>query len=263
MDSVRVQKAETAQYRPIERFTPWLAALLVVAAVIGGCQAIFDIVSIVTLQQMLDGQPISAAEAEGFDGWYNALTLIGLAVLITTAVLFLVWTYRAYRNLLAFGASELTTSPGWAVGSWFVPILNLFRPYQVMKEIWRGSDPATGPTDRRARSDMPVHWALGWWWTFWIVASWFGNAAGRLAFTASDATFVDARRLSRSLSFRAEAESMILDLQAAAYVDLIATLSSIVAAALAIVIVLAIADRQRDKVSVIQRSIPRRRYVRW
>jgi hypothetical protein len=34
----------------------------------------------------------------------------------------------------------MTYSSGWAVGYFFVPLLNLFRPYQVMQEIWKASE---------------------------------------------------------------------------------------------------------------------------
>ena len=35
----------------------------------------------------------------------------------------------------------MSRGAGWAIGPWFVPILNLFRPWQIAVETWEGSDP--------------------------------------------------------------------------------------------------------------------------
>src|SRR5438093_12382214 len=56
---------------------------------------------------------------------------------------FLTWLQRAYRNLPALHATELRYTPGWAVGSWFIPLVNLFAPHQVVSELWKASDPST------------------------------------------------------------------------------------------------------------------------
>jgi hypothetical protein len=56
-------------------------------------------------------------------------------------IIFMIWFYRSHKNLQAYNSMGLKYSPGWAVGSFFVPILNLFRPYQIAQEIWTASDP--------------------------------------------------------------------------------------------------------------------------
>ncbi|MBI9051861.1 MAG: DUF4328 domain-containing protein [Anaerolineaceae bacterium] len=66
--------------------------------------------------------------------------IVSIASLIS-AILLLVWFFRSHKNLLAFNTMGLKYSPGWAVGAFFVPILNLFRPYQIAQEIWKASDP--------------------------------------------------------------------------------------------------------------------------
>jgi Domain of unknown function (DUF4328)/zinc-ribbon domain len=111
-DSARSAMAATGPYASLAGFAGWVVALLVGGAVVRGGQVIFDIASIATLAQMLDGLSISSEEVRTFDALYLVLSLAGLAALVATAVVFLVWNYRAYRNLAAFGASELTTSPG-------------------------------------------------------------------------------------------------------------------------------------------------------
>ncbi|HMA36213.1 MAG TPA: DUF4328 domain-containing protein [Chloroflexia bacterium] len=65
----------------------------------------------------------------------------GGAVGLAAGVLFLIWIYRAHRNLPALGAACLKYSPGWAVGGFFVPFVSLVLPFRVMAEIWKASQP--------------------------------------------------------------------------------------------------------------------------
>ncbi|MBA2947780.1 DUF4328 domain-containing protein [Streptomyces himalayensis] len=90
-----------------------------------------------------------------------------LLLLVVTACVFLVWFSRARRNGEVFALDGFTRKPGWAVGSWFVPVGNLWMPYRIAVEIWRASSPGrTSPTLVNA------------WWAAWITASllsWFGG----------------------------------------------------------------------------------------
>ena len=63
----------------------------------------------------------------------------GILMAIITGIIYLMWLHRAYQNLPALGVTKLDATPGWAVGYYFIPILNLFRPYQTMVEILRES----------------------------------------------------------------------------------------------------------------------------
>jgi len=68
---------------------------------------------------------------------------------------------------------------GWAVGAWFVPILNLWRPLEIARDIWRGSDPDR-PEASRGTERIPG--LLACWWGFFVVSNLASNAASRLAF---------------------------------------------------------------------------------
>src|SRR5262245_14862724 len=56
--------------------------------------------------------------------------VVGL-VLVYTAVVFIVWLYRARRNLAIWGILGLGWGPGWAIGGWFIPLANLLIPKLV------------------------------------------------------------------------------------------------------------------------------------
>src|SRR5262245_55917536 len=60
--------------------------------------------------------------------------LVGLFLLIATVPV-IGWIYRAHANLHEAGLDELRYSPGWSVGSFFVPLINLVIPFRAMREL--------------------------------------------------------------------------------------------------------------------------------
>ena len=59
---------------------------------------------------------------------------VRVLALIVTGTVFIVWTRRVYRNLAPLGTSP-RFRPGWAIGGWFVPVLNLWRPKQILNDV--------------------------------------------------------------------------------------------------------------------------------
>jgi hypothetical protein len=109
-----------------------------------------------------------------------ATLVVGLFQIVLTIFLgitFLRWIYRANKNLHALAPGAMGFSPGWSVGWFFIPIANLFKPYQVMKEIWSAA--RRGLAGGRS--------LLGWWWCLWIVSNLLGRMALKLALRAKDA----------------------------------------------------------------------------
>ena len=120
----------------------------------------------------------------------DALNLVAFAC---TAVLWLVWLYRAYTNLVFVGSKRVRFSPTWAVGYWFIPLVNVVRAYQVMKDLWLRSD---SRNDRDGYDDLPAPVLLRGWWGMslaWAVLEPVFTRLARDARTAeqlSDATHV-------------------------------------------------------------------------
>ena len=83
------------------------------------------------------------------------LTLIGSLLSWTTVVIWLVWQHRVTENLWALG-TPIRTTPGWAVGWWFVPIADLWMPAVVMARVYRTS---VRDHDRPGRLGV----VIGWW----------------------------------------------------------------------------------------------------
>lgn len=94
--------------------------------------------------------------------------LVGLAEILTfllAGIGVLVWFYRARANLARAGLEELAYSPGRSVGSFFVPIANLFVPFLSMRELHNRSH---GEIPELSRSSVPD---VASWWTCHLAGS--------------------------------------------------------------------------------------------
>ena len=108
------------------------------------------------------------------------LALLDFFIYLATVVFFLMWLYRAYNNLRAFNQwSRLDSSAGWAVGSFFIPFVNLVAPYRAVKEVWQKSWPA----DEALLSAPSPPASFPLWWLFWLLSNFANNISFRLTFT--------------------------------------------------------------------------------
>ena len=92
---------------------------------------------------------------------------VQLIDVIGVGLLAVFWARRLYGNLRPLGIRELRFSEGWALGTSLVPVINLFRPKQIVNDIWRAGGPEPQPAD--AWDGRPVSNLLSWWWFFWVV----------------------------------------------------------------------------------------------
>ncbi len=110
------------------------------------------------------------------------VAMIQAFLLVGTASWFLVWTYRLNKNLRALGVAGVRSAPAWAVAYFFIPILSLYRPYQVFREIWQASDPGPAARTGRGWQNLKSPPLLGFWWASVILmnitASLASNSGG-------------------------------------------------------------------------------------
>lgn len=192
--------------------------LLITGVVVNGlsilCSALVLRFPVPTEGQELGDAPVGVALAF----FLLAMALISVVVYVSTIIAFCMWLHRAYKNLSAFGAFKLNYSPGWAVGSFFVPFVSLVVPYRAVKEVWQKSVP---PEQSRLSEPSPPGW-FPLWWLFWLLCTWAGNISFRMSFTAG---------VSES---------------AAEIVSIVADFLAIVAALFAYVVIGDIDDRQEE-----------------
>lgn len=94
-----------------------------------------------------------------------------LVLTIVAMVMFIGWLRRTVANLAPLGARSVPYGTRWAVGSWFVPILNLWRPKSVVDEVWRASDPNLPRDEGDSWTRLPASWVVLAWWVLFI-GSW-------------------------------------------------------------------------------------------
>jgi hypothetical protein len=138
----------------------------------------------------------TTAEAESNDMRERLIAVANLAVLILCIVLFILWFRRAYNNLNRSGRTVTQFDEGWAAGAWFVPFLNLGRPYQIMKEIWEKTQQVTTNLLIYRKSDI-----VGWWWAIWIIGNVASNIANRAERASSISELMTATYISATADF--------------------------------------------------------------
>jgi len=91
-------------------------------------------------------------------------SIIGFIVMIIA----LYWFHRANKNIHSFGAKEIF-SPIMTVIWWFVPILQLWKPYKIAQQIWKGSNPETGLSTGTEWKNLPSSNVIKLWWILGIL----------------------------------------------------------------------------------------------
>lgn len=98
------------------------------------------------------------------------LQLIRIGLYVIAAVWFLRWTWLCSANAKRIAPSNPELNPASAVGAYFMPLVNLFAPYQQLVEIVEVTE------KRLARFDIkPLvrPWWLAWWGmnAIWVLSS--------------------------------------------------------------------------------------------
>ena len=115
------------------------------------------------LKRMQSGN-YTEEEAAINDTRHQTIAYANVAVYIVCMVLFIMWFRRAYNNLNLSQRAYTKHPEGWAAGAWFVPFLNLARPYFIMEEIWEKTQEATHNLISYKNGKI-----IGWWWVIWII----------------------------------------------------------------------------------------------
>ncbi|MBV8141724.1 MAG: DUF4328 domain-containing protein [Verrucomicrobia bacterium] len=155
--------------------TKFLQRLLWISVLVACIALVDDLAEFVQVQI---GQ-LSPDQVANNDPVQGIIGLLQSGLGIVTGITFLKWIYRAYKNIQGFGAEGLRFSPGWAVGYYFIPILSLIRPVQVMGEIWRASD------DPRDWQRKPGSWLITSWWTLFLLYTGVTQVSLEVAIQAS------------------------------------------------------------------------------
>lgn len=136
----------------------------VAVAVMTGVGEVLEATAIIDTTTGVDGLTLAVA-----------LTYIGFsAVFLICVVLVARWIHRAHANLRDAGVDGLEFTPGWAVGWYFIPFANLFKPFQAMRELWTASHAEVDRFGGEAPSEVK------WWWGAWISGNILSSVSTRI-----------------------------------------------------------------------------------
>ena len=120
-------------------------------------------------------QAATRADLDAADDFSTLVSVPVAVMVLAAAVVFLVWLRRARINSGPLRRHRY--SPGWAIGGWFIPVANLWIPYQVVSDVWQASTP-----QRPAPSGV-----LNAWWTTLLIGGFISQTVSRLS-VAKDPT---------------------------------------------------------------------------
>lgn len=101
--------------------------------------------------------------------------LMFLAFLVS-GFLILKWIHRVNSNAQLY-SREMNVTPGWNVGFFFIPIANLWKPFQGVRETWEVCN---------SQNPEVPGW-MRWWWALWLITNMLGNASLRIGLEAETA----------------------------------------------------------------------------
>ena len=120
--------------------------------------------------------------ASANDMRHGSIGMAEVSVFVLSGIFILMWIYKAHKNAIEYGLNKEFTA-GWAVGSFFVPIINLFRPFQAMVELYTCSE---SPSNWKSSSSSNYYRSLEnsmasspllirLWWALWMVSFFLGQ----------------------------------------------------------------------------------------
>lgn len=134
------------------------------------------------LQTVANGGEISSETATDNDLRQKIIAIIYLVTYIISGITFIRWFRRAYFNL-HLKAETLSFTEGWAAGSWFVPFISLYRPKQIMKELYVETQSLLTAKQQISTVNLNTQF-IGWWWALWLIASFLGQFVFRYSLKA-------------------------------------------------------------------------------
>ena len=117
----------------------------------------------------LDGAAgVTEADLAAADSFAVATSLPEVLTVIAAGVVFIVWLWFARRNSeILYGTAGHRRTTVWVGWGWFVPVVGLWFPYQVVQDVYRPSTRLPGTVVR-------------WWWVALMAKIYLGQIVLRL-----------------------------------------------------------------------------------
>lgn len=134
------------------------------------------------LAQARKGLPVAAAQFGASDFVIVNGSRLALPLTVATAIAFLLWLYRVCENLTISREKALEFTPGEAVGCFFIPLINLVRPYEVLRDVWMASSSAAPAAPGSGAPSVRGRWLVLVWWSLFLargIPAWWAYLATR------------------------------------------------------------------------------------
>ena len=145
-----------------------VSGLLVLGLVLDAAAILSGVSQHSLLTRAASGTVITDDEATSNDAVYGGIGIAQMALFAITGLSWLLWLSASYKAVLSVGARSARFTAGWAVGYWFVPVVNLWRPYQIVKDLWLRSDNANSRAVLDTESAPSL---IGIWWAAYLAAA--------------------------------------------------------------------------------------------
>jgi hypothetical protein len=111
------------------------------------------------IEEIRSGQIVPISDADSADNIVEAVGTVEGWIWITTFIVWILWQFRAQRAARELSpTAQFRFTPGWVIGWWFIPIANLWMPFETVRELWKASE---GRPDWPHIRTWPI---IGWWW---------------------------------------------------------------------------------------------------
>jgi hypothetical protein len=128
------------------------------------------------LISLSSGSSISNSEINANDIRERIIVILYFGVYLTSCITFIRWFRRAYFNL-QLKTDYLSSSDNWVALSWFIPFICLYKPYQIMKEMYTKTNEILFEETNQTKAITTSY--LGWWWGLWIISNIIGQVVFR------------------------------------------------------------------------------------
>jgi uncharacterized BrkB/YihY/UPF0761 family membrane protein len=165
------------RFESINKRTQLLFWILVIVMVLSIISIISNFALTELIKRAIRGEIVTESELMAIDNIQTAIWPWQIVLVIAYVIVFFMWIYQANKNLRSLRAAGLRFTPGWAVGWFFIPIMNLFRPYQVVSEIWKASDPDVDTTDDTSWKAVSTSPIVGCWFALYLISFFIARIA--------------------------------------------------------------------------------------
>jgi hypothetical protein len=157
-----VTTLRTYTFRPSHQIGTWVCRLIVASVALNVLDSLVFYPHSGSGRYVIQIRPGARPSSQGLSSVPQPLALIAAVLSLGLIVAWLVWQHRVTENVWARGI-HIDTTPGWAVGWWFVPVAGLWMPAVALSRVYRAAVREEGHPTRA--------WIVLAWWLSYIVPS--------------------------------------------------------------------------------------------